>query len=523
MGDDSLASPSSTDRFVFPEPDGTEPPPVPSPSRRPSLRPQGHGRVPSVSAINTAVPRPAAPPSTSNFATSHLVRGKALGKGSHGSVYLVQDRDSAELYALKEILPQADPKMHRQVMGSLWEEMRLLSNLKHDNVVQVVRLVYNGASPASTSSATSSATPWTPLAPAPQMLMEYVSGGSIASLIRSLDPLPFPEALAAHLGRQVAKGLAYLHSMNVIHRDIKGANVLVTPAGTAKISDFGISLDRPGGKGVYSTIARTELKGTCFFMAPEATKKHYSAKVDIWSFGCLVLEMLSGRAPWPHCEAFTVLRWLYRGENLPPPLPPVIGDDAAPPYPPPTDRGDRGFLNPSTPHISHSAGVDAIGLGIINLSKRSIVVTREARALLDLCLRVDPAARPTATDLVCFSPFLAPRPYDFVAEWPRLLDAARTLQPAAAAASDGTAVHDPADLEEEEEDDEDGECEGTEYEGESGEDDECPEGCDCEYCHEDGDDHEDGEAEAGPSRAPEEAAPKSSPDEDGNDDAGTLR
>ena len=102
---------------------------------------------------------------------------------------------------------------------------------------------------------------------------------------------------------QVLQGLQYLHDQGVIHRDIKGANILVDNKGAVKISDFGISkrvdtstLLNGGKKGAQ----RVSLQGSVFWMAPEVVKQtSYTRKADVWSVGCLIVEMLTGQHPYP--------------------------------------------------------------------------------------------------------------------------------------------------------------------------------------------------------------------------------
>jgi mitogen-activated protein kinase kinase kinase len=127
----------------------------------------------------------------------------------------------------------------------------------------------------------------------------------------------FEEALVKRFVRQILTGLEYLHARDIIHRDIKGANILVDNKGGIKISDFGISkkvesskltidkqrarlitdLLNPAGRGAQN---RQSLQGSVFWMAPEVVKQTgHSSKADIWSVGCLVVEMLTGSHPWP--------------------------------------------------------------------------------------------------------------------------------------------------------------------------------------------------------------------------------
>lgn len=457
-------------------------------SRRPS-----NPRIPSLAAINTSV----GGSSPSSAPSMQLIRGRMLGRGAHGQCYLAQDVRTMQLYALKEVLPQRDPVENRRVLGSLWEEIRLLSSLRHENIVQVVGLTYNAAPSIASTPSTTTGTPVTPYSapslppvpapvPAPQMILEYVSGGSIGSLMQSLDPLPFPPALAAYFARQVASGLAYLHANGVIHRDVKGTNILVTVDGTAKISDFGISVEvtdplppridgqtsakRGKGTSAYDAIAQTQPQGTPFWMPPEALTRRFSAKVDCWGLGCLVLEMLSGRHPWPHMDKVSVLFRLGdpNPENRIPPLPPVLGTETLENAYPPQSNVPRSILDPTTPIPGTAIDVDVYRLGILNLSRRNVVVTAEARRFMEDCLQPDPTMRPTAEHLLSH-PFLNTGDgFVFSERWPELLAAASALQPQVEAFDDITAVHDAAGEEEDVDEEEEEELEMDGFEDASG-------------------------------------------------------
>ncbi len=134
----------------------------------------------------------------------------------------------------------------------------------------------------------------------------------MASMLVNYGPLG--ESLIANFVRQILTGLAYLHSKDIIHRDIKGANILVDNKGSVKISDFGISkrveasslLGGGGGSAQAAKKAgnRVSLQGSVFWMAPEVVKQTaYTRKADIWSLGCLIVEMLTGQHPHPNCFA----------------------------------------------------------------------------------------------------------------------------------------------------------------------------------------------------------------------------
>ena len=114
------------------------------------------------------------------------------------------------------------------------------------------------------------------------------------------------EPLIRNFVRQILAGLSYLHGQDIIHRDIKGANVLVDNKGVVKISDFGISkrveasaILQPQKHGGH--MHRPSLQGSVFWMAPEVVKQtSYTRKADIWSLGCLIVEMFTGTHPFPN-------------------------------------------------------------------------------------------------------------------------------------------------------------------------------------------------------------------------------
>jgi mitogen-activated protein kinase kinase kinase 3 len=123
------------------------------------------------------------------------------------------------------------------------------------------------------------------------IFLEYVAGGSLQSLIKKYGYLN--ERLIQIYTRQILEGLEYLHMNKIVHRDIKGANVLVDINGTCKLADFGNS------KRLYSTRDDNLVKGTAHWMAPEVIKQQkYGRYSDIWSLGCTIIEMATGHPPW---------------------------------------------------------------------------------------------------------------------------------------------------------------------------------------------------------------------------------
>ena len=151
--------------------------------------------------------------------------------------------------------------------------------------------------------------------------MECVQGGSLGALVRrhgqNLEELP-----VASYTRQILAGVHYLHDHSIIHRDLKGDNILIGEAGCIKLTDFGTS------KKINETRI-THLQGTPLWMSPEAIKGHLpiTLKADIWSVGCVVCELLdSGRPPWPS-EWESSWQALYTIGNWTKPLPPDVPED----------------------------------------------------------------------------------------------------------------------------------------------------------------------------------------------------
>ncbi|GMG56042.1 unnamed protein product [Ambrosiozyma monospora] len=183
------------------------------------------------------------------------------------------------------------------------------------------------------------------------IFLEYVSGGSVGHLIRTYGK--FPQSLSGYLTEQVLQGLSYIHSRGILHRDLKADNLLLETNGICKISDFGISKK---SKDIYSDGAAKTFQGTIIYMAPEIVNntdhQGYNAKVDIWSMGCVVFEMLSGKPPWSGYEPVAVIYKL--AEKCTPPIPEDTKKELSP----------------------------------------------ESRAILNKCFAVEPDQRPTADGLL---------------------------------------------------------------------------------------------------------------------------
>lgn len=221
---------------------------------------------------------------------SKWMKGALIGQGSFGSVYLALHAITGELLAVKQVeapSPNANnpnDAKKKSMIDALKREISLLRDLQHPNIVQ-----YLGCSSTSEHL---------------NIFLEYVPGGSVQTMLNSYGALQEP--LIHNFVRQIVEGLVYLHARDIIHRDIKGANILVDNKGGIKISDFGISKKIEASNllsGAGANKNRPSLQGSVYWMAPEVVKQtSYTRKADIWSLGCLVVEMMTGNHPYPDCS-----------------------------------------------------------------------------------------------------------------------------------------------------------------------------------------------------------------------------
>eukprot|EP00193_Tetraselmis_chui_P007724 CAMPEP_0177767512 /NCGR_PEP_ID=MMETSP0491_2-20121128/9158_1 /TAXON_ID=63592 /ORGANISM="Tetraselmis chuii, Strain PLY429" /LENGTH=586 /DNA_ID=CAMNT_0019284119 /DNA_START=1087 /DNA_END=2847 /DNA_ORIENTATION=- len=260
-------------------------------------------------------------------------RGDSIGTGSFGSVFLGMNQMTGELLAVKEVAVNAEAHKMKDAVEQLESEVRVLGTLNHPNIVKYVgtlresRRLY--------------------------IFLEYVPGGSIATLLQRFGPLA--ESVIRVYTRQILKGLAYLHASRTVHRDIKGANLLVEKNGRIKLADFGMAKQMVE----HMSVTRS-FKGSAFWMAPEVIRQRgHGVAADIWSVGCTILEMATGKPPWSHC--FTQVQAIFQ--------------------------------------IASSSDLPTIPETLSPLAAEFIM----------LCLQRDPNARPTAVDLLKH-PFVALKP-----------------------------------------------------------------------------------------------------------------
>ncbi|CAI5941940.1 unnamed protein product [Closterium sp. NIES-64] len=193
-----------------------------------------------------------------------------------GQVFLGLNERTGELMAVKQMKINAGDERAMHI-AALEREIVLYRRMRHRHIVGYIDMEKD------------------PSDGSIYIFLEFVSGGSIHSMLEKFGK--FSESLVRVYTRQLLLGLEYLHRCKIIHRDIKGGNVLVDRDGVIKLADFGASKafqEGTVGEGCKS------IRGSVFWMAPEViTGAGYGRKADIWSLGCTVIEMLTGSHPWP--------------------------------------------------------------------------------------------------------------------------------------------------------------------------------------------------------------------------------
>ncbi|XP_046371744.2 uncharacterized protein LOC124145836 [Haliotis rufescens] len=204
-------------------------------------------------------------------------KGNVLGKGAFGTVWCGLTNEG-ELIAVKQIdLNTTDmDKAHREY-EKVQEEVELLKNLRHKNIVGYMGTSFEDYTVS--------------------IFMQFVPGGSIASILARFGALD--ESVFRRYTRQILEGVEYLHENDVIHRDIKGGNVMLMPNGDIKLIDFGCAKRLCINLSMSQSQILKSMKGTPYWMAPEVVNETgHGKKSDIWSVGCTVFEMATRKPPW---------------------------------------------------------------------------------------------------------------------------------------------------------------------------------------------------------------------------------
>ncbi|KAF7966406.1 hypothetical protein HWV62_38446 [Athelia sp. TMB] len=240
------------------------------------------------------------PPSSSG--SSKLLNdyqlGDCLGKGAFGQVYRALNWATGETVAVKEIELANIPKSE---LGEIMSEIDLLKNLNHPNIVK-----YKG---------------FVKTREFLYIILEFCENGSLHAICKRFGK--FPENLVAVYISQVLEGLVYLHDQGVIHRDIKGANILTNKDGCVKLADFGVASTTAGA------ITDDAVVGSPYWMAPEVIEQSGATTAsDIWSVGCTVIELLEGKPPYHFLSPMPALFRIVQDDC--PPIPdgvsPIVKD-----------------------------------------------------------------------------------------------------------------------------------------------------------------------------------------------------
>ena len=200
---------------------------------------------------------------------------RPLGSGTFGTVVLGMSQVDGSLVAVKSVAAQKE-----LTVRNLCNEIKRMTRLSHPNIIKYIGEHYDTTKGIM------------------NIIMEFIEGGSLHQMATATF---LSEQTVSHLLKQVLEGLRYVHSCGIIHRDIKGANLLCTKEGRVVVADFGCSRDDS------QSIGTTTFAGTPPYIAPEVILTHgtpaYTQHSDIWAFGCTIVELLNkGKPPWPEFD-----------------------------------------------------------------------------------------------------------------------------------------------------------------------------------------------------------------------------
>lgn len=221
------------------------------------------------------------------FADKYIVQ-EEIARGGMGVIYKALDRTLNRVVAIKLVHAHlsSDPSFAERFL----REARAMARLHHENIVTIFSVEQDRGTQL--------------------LVMEYFPGMNLRNLLRERTRLPPREAVTIAL--QLAHALAYAHSHGIIHRDIKPANILVGPQSKTKLTDFGIAaaLDE------ISITSTGQVIGTPEYMSPEQARGlKLDGRSDLYSFGMVFYEMLTGHTPYRDIPQTSILGKLITGQQ----------------------------------------------------------------------------------------------------------------------------------------------------------------------------------------------------------------
>ncbi|XP_030647477.1 LIM domain kinase 2 [Chanos chanos] len=251
------------------------------------------------------------------FRPCDLIHGEVLGKGFFGQAIKVTHKATGEVMVMKELI-----RCDEETQKTFLKEVKVMRSLEHPHVLKFIGVLYKDKKL--------------------NLITEYIEGGTLKDFIRDTDPFPWEQRVSFAKG--IASGMAYLHSMSIIHRDLNSHNCLVKLDNTVVVADFGLSRlikeektrppsDKPNNKKrLFRRIDRKKrytVVGNPYWMAPEMLNgKSYDEKVDVFSFGIVLCEIIGQVYADPECLPRTLDFGLnvekFREKFLPDDCPPAF-------------------------------------------------------------------------------------------------------------------------------------------------------------------------------------------------------
>ncbi|XP_077579084.1 LIM domain kinase 1a isoform X1 [Stigmatopora nigra] len=214
------------------------------------------------------------------FRPSDLIHGEVLGKGSYGQAIKVTHRETGEVMVMKELISFDD-----ETQRTFLKEVKVMRCLDHPNVLKFIGVLYKDKRL--------------------NFIAEYIKGGTLREIIKKMDS-SYPWNQRVSFAKDIAAGVSYLHSRNLIHRDLNSHNCLVRENNTVVVADFGLArlmvddkLEENHSQGNLPGLKKPDRRkrytvvGNPYWMAPEMIHgKSYDERVDIFSFGIMLCEII---------------------------------------------------------------------------------------------------------------------------------------------------------------------------------------------------------------------------------------